>query len=133
MGGGLIGVETALFFSARPNTHVTILEMLPQIMNGCSDSDRTVYSQWIQERNVAVCTSSRVAAISEAGVVIEQKGREKTVPADHVFLAIGMKPNSSLYDQLLEKGIRVFSVGDSQAIGKIYDAIHSGYKAGLKV
>lgn len=44
-----------------------------------------------------------------------------------------MKPNSGLYDQLLEKGIRAFSVGDSQAIGKIYDAIHDGYKAGLKV
>ena len=29
--------------------------------------------------------------------------------------------------------MRAFSVGDSQVIGKIYDAIHDGYKAGLKV
>ena len=45
IGGGLIGVETAILFSQQENTHVTILEMLPQIMNGCSDSDHTVYSQ----------------------------------------------------------------------------------------
>lgn len=133
VGGGLIGVETALFFSARPNTHVTILEMLPQIMNGCSDSDRTVYSQWIEERGLAVYTNARVTAIGDEGVTAEVKGRRQVIPADHVFVATGMKPNSALYDQLLEKGVRAFNVGDSAATGKIYDAIHSGYKAGLKV
>ena len=112
---------------------MTILEMLPQIMNGCSDSDHTVYSQWIQERGLTVFTNARVTAIGDEGVAAEIKGRRQVIPADHVFVATGMKPNSGLYDQLLEKGIRAFSVGDSQAIGKIYDAIHSGYKAGLKV
>ena len=133
IGGGLIGVETAVMFAAQPETHVTILEMLPQIMNGCSDSDHTVYSQWIREREIQVFTSCRVTAIDQDNVIFEHRGNTRTVPADHVFLATGMKPENRLYDELLNRGMRVFNVGDSLAPGKIYDAIHTGYKAGLKV
>ncbi len=133
VGGGLIGVETAILFSENPACHVSILEMLPEIMNGCSDSDHTVYSQWIKERGIRVHTSSRVTAIGEKEVSFEEKGRPAAIPADHVFIATGMKPCRSLYEALDEEGIRVFNVGDSLAPGKIYDAVHTGYKAGLKV
>ena len=133
VGGGLIGVETAVLFSRQPDTQVTILEMLPQIMNGCSDCDKIVYGGWIQENGVQVFTSSKVVSIGEEGVTFEQRSRRGTVPADHVFLATGMKPNQALYEELLAQGVMVYNVGDSQAPGKIYDAVHSGYKAGLKV
>ena len=133
IGGGLIGVETAVLFSRQPDTQVTILEMLPQIMNGCSDCDKIVYGGWIQENGVQVFTSSKVVSIGEEGVTFEQRSRRGTVPADHVFLATGMKPNQALYEELLAQGVMVYNVGDSQAPGKIYDAVHSGYKAGLKV
>ena len=133
VGGGLIGVETAVLFSRQPDTQVTILEMLPQIMNGCSDCDKIVYGGWIQENGVQVFTSSKVVSIGEEGVTFEQRSRRGTVPADHVFLATGMKPNQALYEELLAQGVMMYNVGDSQAPGKIYDAVHSGYKAGLKV
>ena len=133
VGGGLIGVETAVLFSRQPDTQVTILEMLPQIMNGCSDCDKIVYGGWIQENGVQVFTSSKVVSIGEEGVTFEQRSRRGTVPADHVFLATGMNPNQALYEELLAQGVMVYNVGDSQAPGKIYDAVHSGYKAGLKV
>lgn len=133
IGGGLIGVETAIQFSLTEGNHVTIIEMLPQIMNGCSDCDHIVYTDKIREKGIRVYTSSRVIEIGDQGVVVEAGGRRQTVAADHVFVATGMKPLNGLYDQLLDKGVRVFNVGDSQTPGKIYDAIHSGYKAGLKV
>ena len=44
-----------------------------------------------------------------------------------------MKPQRALFEALQAAGVRVFNVGDSLAPGKIYDAIHTGYKAGLKV
>ncbi len=133
IGGGLIGIETAVQFSLEPGNHVTVLEMLPQIMNGCSDCDHIVYGDMIKEKHIDVFTSCRVTEINGQGVVFEKAGRKQTVAADHVFLATGMKANRALYDQLLEKGIRAFNVGDNQIPGKIYDAIHSGYKAGLNV
>ena len=133
VGGGLIGVETAVLFSLDPDNRVTMIEMLPQMMNGCSDCDRIVYGQMIQEHGIQTYSSSRVVAIDEQGVVFERAGRRQTAPADHVFLATGMKPARALYDELAQSGANVYNVGDSQTPGKIYDAIHSGYKAGLKV
>ena len=133
VGGGLIGVETAVLFSLDPDNRVTMIEMLPQMMNGCSDCDRIVYGQMIQEHGIQTFSSSRVVAIDEQGVVFERAGRRQTAPADHVFLATGMKPARALFDELLQSGANVYNVGDSQTPGKIYDAIHSGYKAGLKV
>ena len=107
--------------------------MLPRIMNGCSDCDHIVYTDWIREKNIRVYTCARVTEITEEGVAFEAGGRRQTVPADHVFLATGMKPCGGLYEQLCAEGVKAYIVGDCQTPGKIYDAIHSGYKAGLKV
>lgn len=133
IGGGLIGVETAVQFSLEPENRVTVIEMLPQIMNGCSDCDHIVYGDMIREKQIQVFTFSRVTGITREGVAFEHQGRKQLAMADHVFLATGMKPDRGLYEQLLAQGVRVYNVGDSQTPGKIYDAIHSGYKAGLKV
>ena len=54
-------------------------------------------------------------------------GCRRLIPADHVFLATGMKPNRTLYDALKAAGKKVINTGDSLAAGKIYDAIHTGY------
>lgn len=133
IGGGMIGTETAVLFGQNPDNQVTIIEMLPQIMKGCSDSDRTVYGEMIREHHIQVFTSSRVTEITDEGVVMEQNGRRRLIPADHVFLATGMRPNRDLYDSLKAQGRRVYNVGDSLEPGKIYDAIHTGYKAGWKI
>ena len=133
IGGGMIGTETAVLFGQNPDNQVTIIEMLPQIMKGCSDSDRTVYGEMIREHHIQVFTSSRVTEITDEGVVMEQNGRRRLIPADHVFLATGMRPNRDLYDSLKAQGRRVYNVGDSLEPGKIYDAIHTGHKAGWKI
>lgn len=43
VGGGLIGTETAVQLSFSKENHVTMVEMLPQIMKDCSASDQMVY------------------------------------------------------------------------------------------
>ncbi len=133
IGGGLIGTETAIQMSLDPENQVTIVEMLPEIMNGCSDCDHIVYSDMIREKKIRVLTSARVMEIADEGVAVEYKGRRQVIPADHVLLATGMKPNRQLYEELKAKGVCVRNVGDSLQAGKIYDAIHTGYKAGLKI
>ncbi len=133
IGGGLIGTEAAIQISLDPENQVTIVEMLPEIMNGCSDCDHIVYSDMIREKKIQVLTSARVLEIGDDGVTAEWKGRRQVIPADHVLLATGMKPNRQLYEELKEKGVCVRNVGDSLQPGKIYDAIHTGYKAGLKI
>ena len=133
IGGGLIGTETAVQLSLDPENKVTIVEMLPQIMKDCSASDTMVYPDMMKEHNVRVMTNSRVVEITDKEVVVEQKGRTKKIAADCVLMAVGMRSEKGLYQQLKEDGVRVFQVGDAVKTGKIYDAIHTGYKAGLNV
>ncbi len=133
IGGGLIGTETAVELSLKQGNEVTVVEMLPEIMNGCSDCDHIVYSEMIKEHDINILTSARVLEIGDHCVVIEKNGRRRQLPADHVLVAAGMKPNNSIYEDLKKQGRTVYNVGDSVKTGKIYDAIHMGYKAGLKV
>ena len=132
VGGGLIGTETAVQLSFSKENHVTMVEMLPKIMKDCSASDQMVYPEMLKENGVQVMTSSRVVEINDQGVVVEGHGR-KTIPADHVLVAIGLAPCRSLAEELKAMGKQVTVVGDCSKVGKIYDAIHSGYKAGLRV
>lgn len=133
VGGGLVGTETAVHLGLDHGNKVTIVEMLPQIMADCSDSDRTVYSEMIPENGIDVMVNARVVEICDEGVVVEGKGGRRTVPADEVLLAVGMKANNALCDGLKEAGIPVTVVGDCVKVGKIYDAIHTGYKAARKI
>jgi len=50
----------------------------------------------LKENGVQVMTSSRVVEINDQGVVVEGHGR-KTIPADHVLVAIGLAPCRSRY------------------------------------
>lgn len=132
IGGGLIGTETAVLMSETEGNDVTIVEMLPEIMKDCNDSDHTVYGQFIKDRNIHVLTNARVVEINDEGVVVEGHGRT-TIPADHVLLAVGMKPNNALYEKLKAEGREVYNVGDSVRPAKIYDAIHAGYKTAWRI
>ncbi|MBQ9827458.1 MAG: FAD-dependent oxidoreductase, partial [Lachnospiraceae bacterium] len=133
IGGGLIGTETAVNLSLNKDNQVTMVEMLPQIMKDCSDCDHIVYTEMIRENNIRVMTNARVIEIGKNEVIVEVNGRKQCIEADEVLIAVGMRSNTELLDKLVEAGMTVRNVGDSIRPGKIYDAIHTGYKAALKI
>ena len=45
------------------------------------------------------------------------------IPCDTIVLAVGSKPDSSLFDTLSTRGIPVHNIGDSKGIGNILSAI----------
>ena len=133
IGGGLIGIETAVNLSLTKGNKVTVVEMLPRIMKDCSDCDQIVYTDMIKENDIKVMTNTRVVEIGKKEIIVEVGGRKQSIEADEVLIAVGMKPNTELLDKLIEAGMTVRNVGDSIRPGKIYDAIHTGYKAALKI
>lgn len=72
---------------------------------------------------------SKVLQVTNKGVFIESvngKNREsikKEIPCDTIVLAVGSKPDSSLFDTLSTRGIPVHNIGDSKGIGNILSAI----------
>ena len=58
---------------------------------------------------------------------VKTKDRRK-LPADHLVLALGVRPTGQLADELKKLGLaRVYAVGDAKKSGTIADACHSAF------
>ena len=140
IGGGIIGLEFATFFS-RVGVDVTVIEMLPEIAPVLEPRIAGMLRQSLSD--VTFALHAQVTRIEKSNVVYRQGEEEKSIPADMVLVSVGRKPN---YREIgLEKtgietgsGIRVdekmetnvpgvYAVGD--VTGKSLLA-HSAYRMG---
>jgi 2,4-dienoyl-CoA reductase (NADPH2) len=161
IGGGAVGIETAIYLAEKGTidpqslkfllTHqakdtelilrmatqgtkkITIVEMLPEIGKDIGLSTRWCFMQDLQMHGVNVLTSAKVMEITPEGVVIETPEGQKLVKADTVVVATGAKPNQELETVLQELKIPYRTVGDASRIGKAFDAIHDGFEAGRTI
>ena len=94
IGGGVIGMEFASIFSAF-GTKVTVIEYCKEILPPFDADVAKRLRTAMKARGVTFCTSSAVTAVtaSEGGrtVTYETKGKEKTVEAEMVLMAVGRK------------------------------------------
>lgn len=49
--------------------------------------------------------------------------RPVEVPCDTIVMAVGSRPNDSLYEAMKDCGVPVYNIGDSAGVGKVLDAI----------
>jgi len=131
-GGGFIGFETALHL-AESGKNVTIVEMSPEIMSGIAITDILSYSERMAKTNMRVKTSAQLLEILEDGVVVKSPKGSETIQADNVILALGFASDQSLYHELTGAGKEAYLIGAAIAPGKIMDAIHTGYRIGLRL
>jgi NADPH-dependent 2,4-dienoyl-CoA reductase/sulfur reductase-like enzyme/rhodanese-related sulfurtransferase len=99
IGGGLIGVE-ATEALATHGCRVTIVEMLPQILNMLDWEVARLVENYLESHAVRVMTNTQALALESRGSSIEHVTHVRTdkgdLPADMVVLAIGVRPNISL-------------------------------------
>lgn len=131
-GGGLSGCDYALEAAEEMNKTVTIIEMRDDIGAGFFINTIALKKR-LKKNNVITLTGTRVQEIDSLGVnIITSSNEQKHIDADTVITAFGMRPNSSLADVLAAKyPNKVRSIGDCDTVGKIGDAIRSGFYAAL--
>lgn len=134
VGGGLVGCETAHYLSEK-GVKVTVLEMLSDIATDMEPISRFDLMQEFNKLGIIVRTGAVVTEITPDGLaVITRDGKQDFVKAKKVVLAIGQSPvGKELKKALEEKGIPVKVAGDSAKVGKIIDAVASGFQAGLQL
>ena len=132
IGGGLVGTETALDLAENGHA-VTLVEMLPKIMKDVATTDFLAYSERIAKTDMRILTETRLEEVLDGGALVRGPKGEETLEADTVILALGFHPNTALYDELKAAGKEVYEVGDAVKPGKIFDAIHTAYRVGVKV
>lgn len=105
IGGGVIGIEFAGIFAAF-GTEVTVLEFLPQILNGFDSETVRRFAALLKKQGIKVETGVKVEEIIESpgnGLCIKSKGKEYF--AEKVLFATGRR--ASVEGLGLEKaGIR---------------------------
>ncbi len=161
IGGGAVGLETALYVASkgtltpeilhflfsydaievdrlrelmfRGSSQVTVFEMLPKAGMDVGKSTKWVLLGNLERYCVDILTNSKVIGINNGTVTFEQDGKEEKLQFDNVILASGSKPVQHLSEKVEALGIPFTTIGDCTKIGKINDAIHGGFLAALKI
>jgi len=134
VGGGLIGTETALYLAEKGHK-VTIAEMQNEIMTDVAVTDKLAYIERIAKTDLNIMTGQRVVEITETGLTLSnQKMQNKEVSADTVIMAVGLSPVPSIFNCCEDKpDFEIYKIGDFVKAGKIFDAVHTGYKTALRI
>ena len=133
VGGGLVGCETADFL-CRKGRQVCIVEMKDKLAGDMEPRTRVFMMDRLSHGGVESWTGTTFLGVDEDGVprVRHEVRGELTLPAvDAVVVALGYRPENSLYPLLLNAGMDARPIGDCAHVGKIEDAVRSGFEAGL--
>jgi 2,4-dienoyl-CoA reductase (NADPH2) len=157
VGGGAVGVETALFLAdkgtldgealkfllvnqaesletlyemaTRGTKQLTVIEMIDKVGRDIGKSTRWGMLQEMERHGIQALTGAKALAITAEGVKIAVGEEERIVPADTVVLAAGSTPRNPLESDLTESGIPYQVIGDAGGVGLAFDAVHQGYQA----
>ena len=132
IGGGAVGAETANWIGLTRGAACTVVEMGPAI---ALDEGPTLPNLLgdLAKRNVKLLTNTKVKAIEDDGVLVENAdGSQTKLPADKVILAAGVKQNRELAEELKNAGYDVHLIGDcsDEKHGFVADAVRGGFLLG---
>ena len=132
IGGGLIGCESAAELHAD-GRDVTVVEMLPGIAPGCGQAQSNALR--VGMIGVKVMTSTACKRITDEGVWVQTEGKnEELLPADSVILSAGMRPRTSIVEELQKAVVpETYTIGDCAAARKMGDAIREGYYTAMNL
>jgi NADH dehydrogenase FAD-containing subunit len=88
----------------------------------------------LRQKGVNIITQATVSEILEDGVAYLHNGTEKTLRGfDTIVLATGTKRNNSLVEEMKEKSIPTFVIGDAKEPRKAVQAIAEGAEIGRSI
>lgn len=133
IGGGSIGCETAEYL-AKQGKRVSIIEMTDSFAGNTGKTAQTILLGHLKGNGVKLIAESKVEKITATDVVYKSKdGKSNSIKADTVVVAIGTRPDASLYESLKTEIKEIYNIGDSNGGGIIPNAVYDGYTVGNKI
>ena len=132
IGGGMVGTEAAALLSLQLKK-VTLVDMLPEIATDMFIVNREGVLELLAKNHVEIHTNTKLAGVTEQGVLVEKHGTTTLLPCDTVVIAIGTEKNNPLQGELSGYGGRISVVGDAVSPRHAFEAVREGFEAGLNV
>jgi 2,4-dienoyl-CoA reductase (NADPH2) len=160
VGGGGVGVETALYLAQRwslsPESmaflhdfkavddetieslgrrghQVTLVEQLNTVGLGLGPGTKWVLLKELQRAKVRVISGAHVQEILQAGVIIRKGTAEEVIPADTVVLATGSEMDTSVYEALRGLAGEVYLPGLGKEVGHTIESLRDAFETALRI
>ncbi|HOO70630.1 MAG TPA: FAD-dependent oxidoreductase [Spirochaetota bacterium] len=132
IGSGMTGLETAEKIAEDGNT-VIMVEMLNEIGPGAYDQNRDDVLSRLKGYSPEFITGHRLVSIGSDRILLKDTATfaPREVPVDRVVLAVGVRSDRSMYDDLRNEFGTVHIVGDAREPGRIHDAVRDGFDTAL--
>jgi NAD(H)-dependent 7beta-hydroxy-3-oxo-delta4-cholenoic acid oxidoreductase len=134
VGGGLVALDTVEVLSERKSgdLSITLIEMADAIGEGLAPSNKLDVKQRLSMLDMQTFTRTKLLSIDKDSVKVHVKDKvQQWEGFDWIIFAIGSKPETSLADQLEEKGRKVHRIGDANKVGQAFEAVHDGVHVAL--
>ena len=161
IGGGAVGLETALFAAAKGclspealhflmtydalpverlkhymfngTSQVTVFEMLDKAGMDVGKSTRWILMGNLERHGVTIRTGAQVKSIRKGSLEYQQGDQLSSQDFDTIIMAAGAVAVNTLEPVAKELGIACTVIGDSVKVGKINDAVHGGFLAATEL
>ena len=130
IGAGMTGIETAEYLAAR-KCSVTVADMLDKVAPGANHTNVGDVCGRLKAYGTKFLLGHALKEIRKDCVILENLAghQELTVPCEAVVLSMGYRPDTSLAEELKERGIQTVAVGSAVKDGIIAPAVRGGYEA----
>lgn len=129
IGAGMTGSETAELLASRGN-EVYLVEMLAEVGNGAGIINKMDILKHLSNSSVEILTSYRLKEIESDKITLVnlKDNSEISKEVNKVVLALGVRSNNGLYEELSRNFSKVAIIGDSKTPGRIAHAIRQGFE-----
>ncbi|MCG9969255.1 FAD-dependent oxidoreductase [Pelotomaculum terephthalicicum JT] len=132
VGGGKVGLVTAEYL-ATTGHEVAIIEESKRLAEDVMPTWKWRHTSWVEELNIKKITKAKVKEITDAGLLVGKDGDETLVEVDTVVLAAPRVSRQGIFQDLEYMVDELHIVGDAVAPRGLYQAIHEGYRLGVRI
>lgn len=133
-GGGISGSECALGL-AMEGRKVKLVDILPEetLCREVAIFARTALLKLLEDHGVERIQGTLDMITESRAVVTDPDGSSTELPADTVVVAVGLRPDLSSIEPLLDVVPESYLVGDARGVGNIGAANHDAFNVAVEV